>query len=310
MAGNFLNRDRLPVVKRVRWADHLLRPALLTAMVTSLSVAMVNLVRAVAPAWHGTYFLAGMVLVTVEAIYSYIVLRRYGPLDISPVRYRLVEWGLLVVLLKLLTYSNQSWAFILSDLQTIARAPLTFFSPALWLFLLLCGMAWGAATSTMHDFEALYDPFTFRRERIVPLENLRTRFFWGGAILLVLSGLTHWITVAGAESLLDLRRPSLGGILLNVLFYFVLGLVMLSQAQLTVHLTRWEIQQVRVAGNVVRRWVRYGAVILVAVGSVVFFLPTRYSLGLLDSARYGLLLLVALGMGLMRLLLFLLALPF
>ena len=75
-------------------------------------------------------------------------------------------------------------------------------------------LAWSTATATMEDFEALYDPYSIHTR---PMEGLATRFFWGGTVLVLISGMSQWIARAGAASLIDYQRPSLGGILLNVL---------------------------------------------------------------------------------------------
>jgi len=152
--------------------------------------------------------------------------------------------------------------------------------------------------------------FSFRAATIVPLNNLATRFFWGGGLVVVISGAARWISEAGVESLVKVGRPSLGGIILNVLVYFMLGLVLLSQAQLTMLLTRWEIQQVNVSSGLVKRWVRHGLITLVLVTTAVFFLPTGYSLGLLDSVRLAFQFFMSFVVGLLQLILFILSLPF
>jgi hypothetical protein len=310
MAGSFLDEKRIPEVKRNPWLDHLVRPFILTAMIACLSVGVVNLVRVINPAWHGTYFVAGMTLVSVEAIYSYIVLKRSRPSDISPLHYRLVEVGMLIILIKILTYSNKPLSFIFTDLQTIARTPSHFFSTEYLIFFFLATLAWGAATGTMKDFEALYDPFTFHSETIMPYNSLTTRFFWGGGILVFLSGVTQWISRAGWNSLVDFERSSIGGVIFNVLIYFMLGLVILSQAQLTMLLTRWEIQQVKVSPQLVKRWIQYGLTLLAIITLGVLFLPTGYTLGFLASAGLVLQFFIGILMSLTRLIILLMLLPF
>ncbi|MFQ5577295.1 MAG: DUF4129 domain-containing protein [Anaerolineae bacterium] len=306
MAGDFVNRDKPVRVARNPWVDHLLRPALLTVMIACLSVAAANLVKTINPAWRGGYFLPGMVLAAIEAMYSFVVLTRYRPFEVSRLRFRLVEWGVLILLLKGLTYWGQPWAVIAADVKAVARTPHLFVPAEFAVFLLLAALAWGAATATMKDFDALYDPFTYRAATIEPFNNLTLRFFWGGGALVLVSGITQWAARAGLKSLVDLTRPSLGGILLNVLLYFTLGLALLSHARLTMLLTRWEIQQVTVSGRLVRRWVRYGLVLLAMVSTVVFVLPTGYSVGFLASLR----LVIAFALNALLVLMLLISLPF
>jgi len=310
MVSDAMNQEKIPEVERNPWVDNLFRPAILTAMVSCLSVAIIALVKTVNPSWRAAYFLTGMILVTVEAIYSYRVLKQYRSVHLAPWRFRLVEWGALILLLKLLTYSNKPWSFILADLQSLARSPLDFFSLELTVLLVLAAFAWGAATSAMQDFEALYDPFTFRSASITPFDDLMRRFFWGGGWLVLISGVTQWALRNGMESLIDLRRPSIGGVILNVMIYFMLGLILLSQAQLTMLLTRWKIQDVEVSSRLVKRWTLSGLALLAIVTLAVLFLPTGYSLGFLASIGVALQFLLEILFFLGQLLVLLLSLPF
>ena len=96
--------DQIIQIKRNPWLDNFFRPFLITVMIMSLNVSIVNLVRLVNPAWRGTYFLLGMLLTTVEAIYSYRVLYHYRSRGISVFRYRLAEATTLIIILKLLSF--------------------------------------------------------------------------------------------------------------------------------------------------------------------------------------------------------------
>jgi hypothetical protein len=75
MAGHGIAEDEVPEVKRTPWADNFFRPLLLTVMIMCFNISLVNLVRLVNPAWNGIYFLTGMLLTTIEALYSYRVLK-------------------------------------------------------------------------------------------------------------------------------------------------------------------------------------------------------------------------------------------
>lgn len=270
--------------KRNFWADYLFRPILLTSMITCLSISLLALVKTVNPAWHGAYFLIAMILVTIEAIYSFYVLQSRRS-DVVVVRYRLVEWGLIFLCLKGFTYSNKPWTFIWRDLRLIGQTPLDIFSPEFVMICLLSVVAWVSATGTMADFEDLYNPLTFRSAVIGPFHRLRQRFFVGGGILVFISGLILVTTQKGLSGLVNFERANVEGLIINVLLYFMLGLVMLSQAQLTMLLTRWEIQQVPVMHGVVKRWTTYGLTALALITLVVLFLPTRYSLDFLTTAH-------------------------
>jgi hypothetical protein len=139
---------------------------------------------------------------------------------------------------------------------------------------------------------------------------LAIRFFWGGIILVLISGITQWILRAGFSSLTDFQRPSIGGIIFNVLVYFTLGLVLLSQARLTRLLVGWETQKVPVTSGLVKQWAKYGLLFLGVITLVAFILPTGYSLGFLASAAVVIGYLLGLLMFIFELLTFLIFLPF
>jgi hypothetical protein len=69
---------------------------------------------------------------------------------------------------------------------------------------------------------------------------------------------------------------------LNVLVYFLLGLVMLGQAQFISLHTRWEMQRTKIADRLASRWVRYSLAFIGLAALLAFLLPTGYTMGLLD----------------------------
>ena len=103
MVSDFVNHNEIPSVKRTKWVDYLLRPFIITIMINCLSLSLVNFVNVIKPDWHGSYFLAGMILISIEGVYSLLVFKRYRQehAQISLFRYRAVEWGVLILLLKI-----------------------------------------------------------------------------------------------------------------------------------------------------------------------------------------------------------------
>jgi hypothetical protein len=97
-------------------------------------------------------------------------------------------------------------------------------------------------------------------------------------VLLIVAGITR----LGLAALLDLRRPSVPGMVLNVLVYFLLGLAMLGQAQFISLHTRWEMQRMKIADRLASRWVRYSLATIGLAALVAFLLPTGYTVGLLE----------------------------
>lgn len=303
-APDLSNRRDIPI-RRNPWADNFFRPAAIIVMVMCLNYSVVNFVRLVNPAWSGRAFLLAMLLTTVEAAYSHRMLSRLDWRG-SQLRYRLVEIGLLALLVRLLLWAGKPLPQIQAELQTVAADAAALFTVEYYVVLMLAFLAWGAATFTLLELDSLYDPYIDQREA---LDSLAGRFFWGGAILMVISGVTQLVMESGAAALIDFSRPSSGGILLNVLLYFVLGLVLLSQINLTRLQVRWRIQKTPVAPGLVKQWARYGLIFLALLALAAFVLPTRYSLGLLASAGLAVQFLIRIIFFVVQLLILLVTLP-
>ena len=191
---------------------------------------------------------------------------------------------MLILMLKIFSLADKPVALVWADLQAMWRSPLNVINYEFYMLILLALISWLVTTSTIADFERLYDPFTFRSERIAPLDGLAIRFFWGGVILVFVSGMSYWITKSGLPSLVDFKRPSAGGIIINVLVYFALGLVLLSQANLAGLMLSWRVQKIELSPSLVKQWAKYGFIFLGLITFIVFFLPTSYTVGFLTSA--------------------------
>lgn len=292
--------------KRNPWADNLFRPAILIMMIMCINVAVVQLVWQANPAWRATYFLLGMLITTIEAVYSHRMQRQYRSRGGSMLRYRLVEMVLLILVLKLISFIGQPWTLIVAEAEAIWGEPTRFLTTEFYVVVCLAIAAWAAATFTIDEIDSLYDPYVDNR---VALDSLAERFFWGGGLLVLISGITQWIARAGVNSLLDLNRPALSGVVLNVLLYFTLGLILLSQINLTRLQVRWQVQKIAVGPGLVKRWAVYGLLFLGLITAVSFILPTAYALGFLTTIGYLLVYIFNLLIFLFQLVILLITLP-
>ncbi|MCB0167544.1 MAG: DUF4129 domain-containing protein [Anaerolineae bacterium] len=268
-------------VTRDPWIDNFFRPLMIVVMIMCLNVSTVNLVRQVNPNWSGIYFLLAMLITTVEGIYAYRLSQRFRASADSRLRFRLAEAVVLIVLIKLMNLLQKPLAVAGAELRTIWETPQLFFTTEFYISVLLAFLAWAMATATIADFEDLYDPYIDNR---LTLHGLIVRFFWGGIILVFISGVTHVIAQSGWDNLMNLRRPTLGGVIFNVLIYFAVGLILLSQINLTRLLVRWRLQDLTPPPHFTRNWAKYGLVFLGLIMVIAFLLPTHYTLGFLKTA--------------------------
>jgi len=118
-------------------------------------------------------------------------------------------------------------------------------------------------------------------DRTGAFRRISGKFFWGGGLLVISSGLTR----IGLTQALSMDRPSIPGILFNVFLYFILGLALLSQGQLLLHKAHWQLQRIEVSPEISSRWACSAAGLVLLVAIVAIALPTEYSFGLLDALR-------------------------
>ena len=261
------------------WVENLFRPLVIGMMLGCIALSLVGLVHLFFPAWNGTYLVVGCVLAALEANYSYrlIQVRQLRGTDV--LRFRVVEVMMFFILLKIGSYAGDRWADVLADIQTWPRQPWNILDPETTFAFALAFFSWLVSTQTANDLERISDPHQLYRAYIPPIESLTGRFFWGGAVLLIAAGINR----IGIAALLNLNRPPVPGLVLNVLVYFLSGLVMLGQVHFTRLRQQWQAQEIKVAEELPGRWARYSLAFIGLAALLAFLLPTGYTVGLLDA---------------------------
>jgi len=260
------------------WLENLFRPLVIGVMCGCIALSLVGLVHLFFPSWNGTYLIAGCVLAALEANYSYRLIHARALRGADALKFRAVELAMFFFLLKIGGYAGDRWADVLADIQTWPRNLSAILDPETTAAFILALLSWWASTQTIRDLERIGEPPERHRHYVPPMESLTSRFFWGGAMLLIVAGLTR----IGIAALLDLRRPSVPGLVLNVLVYFLLGLVMLGQVQFMRLRIQWQAQRIKIAGELAGRWVRYSLAFIGLAAMLAFLLPTGYTVGFLD----------------------------
>ncbi len=267
-----------------RWVENLFRPLVIGLMFGCIALSLVELVHLLFPAWNGTYLVAGCVLASVEANYSYRLIRARALRGVDLLRFRVIELVLFLILLRIGAYLGDNWADVLADIQTWPHYLSKIVDLETTAAFVLAFLSWHVSTQTVRDLERLDDPPAFHRYYVPPADSLASRFFWGGTVLLIAAGLTR----IGIAQLLNLSHPPVPGLVLNVLVYFLLGLVMLGQVRFATLHKRWQSQGIKVANDLPRRWVRYSLALIGLAAFLAFLLPTGYTMGLLDTVGWTL----------------------
>ncbi len=258
------------------------RPLIVGIMVSCLIFGLIQCLHQFAPGRDWAYLL----LIPIPAAYMghtayHLARQRYGS-EADRRRFQMIELAVLFLLLKAATYLDRTLPEIWQDIRHWPENPFLFFDFQTLLTFGIACVAWFSAVATARDLEAVADPTIYIGES-GPMERLNRRFLLGGLALLFLSGLAYINRVTEQG---DGRATTAGGLVSNVLFYFVLGLIVLGQVRL-IRLNRlWELQKYAVSTSLHKTWLKYSLLFLLGALLIALVLPTQYTLGLIDIARF------------------------
>lgn len=282
------------------WRENILFPLTITAMVTIVFQSVAAIFLLFAPTERNFGYLTWLAaLAALLAVYVHrtIRLRQLRGSDVT--RWRIGQIALLYVLVQAGNYlsalaagSEQGFSLVRIDLET----GLTVFA--------ILGV-WLITLRLVYAFERLSMPLDVERDHameegetyVSPARELTGQFFVGGIILVlctgfVVIGLGQIVQDAGSPDdairrLGQFRPRPTEGVFLEVLLYFVLGFVLLSQMQLMNLRRLWEAKQIALPDLVANRWMQASLVFLTLGGLLALLLPVRYSLGLMTLLSMG-----------------------
>jgi hypothetical protein len=249
-------------------------------MVGCIAHSLVRLIQLFFPSWSGTFVVVGCVVAAVEANYSYRLIRSRRLRGSDLLRFRAVELALFLMLLRVGAYVGDAWAEVVGDVLSWPQHPGRVFDLEVLFAFLLVLLSWFESTKATDDMRRIGEPPIRDASYVPPADALVSRFLWGGALLLGTTGVTR----IGISDLLNLRRPSVPGLIGNVLIYFTLWLLMLGQIQFARLSERWRKEGLDVPAALTSHWVRYTLILLGLAGLIAYILPTAYTWPLLDVA--------------------------
>jgi hypothetical protein len=263
----------------VDWKRRLIWNLSIAGMISCVALATARLVQLFVPEWSIALMFLASLLAAFEASYSYRVIQERPELQAEAWKSRMAELLLLFFLIKAASYIGDSMVVVLDDIAAWPGDISRLFDGETVSVYMVALLSWLAATRTAHDLERLHEPSNLHPGQPLAAETLSRRFFVGGVVLFMVSGVAH----IGLQALLDWQRAPAGGIVFNVLVYFGLGAFMLGQIRLATLSRSWRNQKVQIASGFVGRWVRYSLVLLFVAGLVAVLLPTRYATHFLDA---------------------------
>ncbi len=257
------------------WLVSVVRPVALTVMVGCVALPLSQILANVVPGLHQPLLLFAVALAALEAHYTHHLIRTRYISGAEIWRVRLVEFGIYFVVLKLAQLA------VVGAPPSWPREPLdmlVFLFDFEMLLLLPLAIAIALTVSdSLEDLDRVGEMPEIDKQYVSPLDALTGRFFLGGILVLVLSGLAR----VGLQDLLNFDHAPVTGLVATVLVYFVTGFLMLGQVRLALLATSWQAQGTRVPPELGGRWVRYSLIFLGVAALIAFALPTGYTAGAL-----------------------------
>ncbi len=265
------------------WVRNVLQPLLTGAMVTCIAISIVQFIQTLNPGWNGLQLILMPLPAAMAGHYTYRSAHKRYMSGIELFRFQLVELLIILLVIKLVGYMDNTFPEILADIRTWPKNWLAFFDGQTLVAFLLASASWYTTWATASDLEELADPAMYdTRSFTQPTDRIRRRFFIGGFILLFFSGLTR----SSIIELLQLERPRLPKLAFNALLYFVGGLVILSQLRFTRLARIWRTRETRFSSALSAHWAQYSLILLGVVLIFAFLLPTSYTIGFLDLVNF------------------------
>lgn len=263
------------------WVRNGLHPLIIGTMVACISMSIVQLMHIIVPEWDGTLFLVAPVLAAFAGHYTGRLARARYLSGTELLRFQALELTVMFLLIRFGTYLNDSGAEILADVRSWAEDPYRFFTAESAVAFFLAFLAWRSAGEIVRDIDAIVDPTLYSGET-PPMDRLSGRFLYGGVLLLFFAGLAR----VGLEELLVANRLPVRGLILNVLLYFLLGIVMLVQLRFVQLASVWQREAFTVPTGLSATWARYSAIFLAVALLVALVLPTGYAFNILDLLNF------------------------
>lgn len=311
------------------WQTGTFRALAISALAASIVAAPLAILREMT-SWALGYLAPLAFFIALEGVISTNHLGRPEWRDRRGLAYRLGEILFIVLAARLAVWAFATGWPDLNALGTLLRHPgvaldaQTLFTASLLL------AVWGLAIGVAADFldlaiqpdevaaQELHDwgdsRSYLRLSRPVGRGEIVARFTarwaWGGLPLVLFTGLSQLTINVDVRGALRFALTGTGlqpDVLIGLLCYFLVGLLLLSDARLAMLRGRWYNERVIIAPALLRRWRWLGLVVLLVIGAAALFLPLGPVTPLADALSWLLALLVRAGMFLIMLLMYLLS---
>jgi hypothetical protein len=299
---------------------------LVAAMMTCVAATLINFAFRLSGTWQPWYLAVLVFITTLERLYTYRPFSKFSLFSSEWLTAYGTEWVILLVMVKLvISLSHGIQAFLAEIPLWQVDFAQYFLSVEVFAAIGVVALVWTICGYYAELLDNLgLDQAILKREYPIlqvgeepARERLLNLIFSTGTLLIVLTAMIR-MNLRGLlfskEAFSYAQLPILEGGGASTLLYFMFALALLSQTQFIDLHTNWSIQRIPITREVASRWAQYSLLFLLLMVGLVSFLPTSYSLGVLNllgsalNLGFGLLFyLVQIFVGVV---LFLLSLPF
>lgn len=260
---------------------------MVAVMMACVMIAVVQFFRRINVGWQVIYLPWLAFFMSLEAIYTTHLSRKLSYSSEDWLKMRLAELVVILVILKLLLFFIYYPASFWFDVQTWKNYLVDFFNLPYLVTIGFTVFIWVAASQFGVD---LYEigredyakrqevAFYFSEDRALARRRLIDRILVLGAIVIVIAAVVRM-----DSQIIWGERALISGTYMNLLLYFVLGFALFSLTQFAILGATWSQESTPVQHNVASRWILASLFFLLLLAGLVWFLPTRYSLGLLST---------------------------
>ena len=240
------------------------------------------------PGWKLGYFPVILVIVAIEALFSLRRTKLGHQAIVSTATYRISEWLLLFVSLRLFFYLKDALVILLAN-GTDGQAnldlnPSSLFGHPEFVSVLVCAILVYLFTTLGGEFlialegdaEILATEWSEsnRSDRGQDFRSLATLLFTVGVFLILIMVITQ-SDIRGLPPL----KPPVMYVRLGIMGYFMSSLLLLTQGNLAVLRASWSWLRIPIADKINRQWLGVGLMFVIVIGIVVSVFPSNYSYG-------------------------------
>lgn len=282
--------DRL---QDVAWHSQVAQQVLIALQATCLAASLWVVILSITanPALRPLPLL--LFIAALAGVYSATWLDRPAQRLVGKTAFNLAQLLLILVVVRLVTWLLAGWP-TLADWRSWLLDPWAFFDGFFLAAGLLCALAWHRATVVADIFyrlalspgELAYDSerraggfwrMAHLSERVMIsrsdlLEQYATQWLVGGVFLALFAAATR-VRIDGGLSINVLSMGIPPQMAVAAVLYFLIGLVLLSQARLAVLRAQWLLDGVEMPERLPTRWNRVSLLVIVGIGLVAALLP-------------------------------------